>query len=71
MAEERHLTMIRWSGEIKIKLLFYVRLANTFFYCGILSHSPLPVPKFIKGPSLHIVQIALYDEMHLITRKIT
>ena len=33
----------------------------------------LPVPKFIKGlgPNLHVVQIASYEEMHPITRKIT
>ena len=34
---------------------------------------PLPVPKFMKGlsPSLHVVQIASYEEMNTIIRKIT
>ena len=33
----------------------------------------LPIPKFIKGlgPSLNIVQIAYYEEMNQIARKIT
>ena len=37
------------------------------------STTHLLVPKFMKGlgPSLHIVQIASYEEMNSITRKIT
>ena len=39
----------------------------------ILVFGLLPVLKFIKGlgPSLHIVQIASYEKMNSITRKIT